>query len=120
MAQEQWTAKQNKLFEQALAEYDKDTPERWVNIARAVGGTSVDEVKRRYKLLEEDVKRIEERQVPFPAYRCPAGAMPAGYEADRAETPEDLGGMKDVCSAHAPCGHKEATQTSDWSIQACM
>lgn len=34
----QWTKKQDKLFEQALAVYDKDTPDRCHNIARAVGG----------------------------------------------------------------------------------
>ncbi|KAH7850364.1 hypothetical protein Vadar_031659 [Vaccinium darrowii] len=32
-----WTAKQNKQFEEALAYFDKDTPDRWQNIARAVG-----------------------------------------------------------------------------------
>jgi hypothetical protein len=31
----QWTAKQNKLFEQALAVYDRDTPDRWHNIVSA-------------------------------------------------------------------------------------
>ena len=69
----QWTKKQNKLFEQALAVYDKDTPDRWHNIARAVGGKSAEEVRRYYELLEEDVKRIEFGKVPFPAYRCPGG-----------------------------------------------
>ncbi|KAM0870473.1 hypothetical protein ACQ4PT_039982 [Festuca glaucescens] len=78
----QWTAKQNKQFEQALAVYDKETPDRWHNIARAVGGKSADEVRRYYELLVEDVKRIEAGRVPFPAYRCPGGAM-GGYEADR-------------------------------------
>jgi hypothetical protein len=77
----QWTKKQNKLFEQALAVYDKDTPDRWHNIARAVGGKSAEEVRRYYELLEEDVKHIESGKVPFPAYRCPGGAL--GYEADR-------------------------------------
>ena len=33
----QWTKKQDKLFEQALAVYDKDTPDRWHNIARRGG-----------------------------------------------------------------------------------
>ncbi|XP_072958846.1 protein RADIALIS-like 3 [Typha angustifolia] len=62
-----WTAKQNKLFEQALAVYDRDTPDRWHNVARAVGGKSAEEVKRYYELLVEDVRRIESGQ--FPMYR---------------------------------------------------
>ncbi|KAJ4966378.1 hypothetical protein NE237_018227 [Protea cynaroides] len=32
-----WTPKQNKLFEKALALHDKDTPDRWQNVARYVG-----------------------------------------------------------------------------------
>ncbi|GFY95855.1 hypothetical protein Acr_11g0001610 [Actinidia rufa] len=32
-----WTTKQNKLFENALAIYDRETPERWANIARGGG-----------------------------------------------------------------------------------
>ncbi|XP_020270628.1 protein RADIALIS-like 1 [Asparagus officinalis] len=60
-----WTAKQNKMFEQALAVYDQETPDRWQNIARAVG-RSVEDVKRHYQLLEEDVRHIESGNVPFP------------------------------------------------------
>ena len=91
-----WTPKQNKLFEQALAVHDRDTPDRWHNVARAVGGgKSADEVRRYYELLEHDVARIEAGKVPFPTYRSPcpgpnhnaAGgrgtASLAGYEADR-------------------------------------
>ncbi|KAI4388434.1 hypothetical protein MLD38_000759 [Melastoma candidum] len=60
-----WTAKQNKLFENALAVYDKDTPDRWQNLARAVGGSkSPDEVKRHYEMLVEDVKQIESGKIP--------------------------------------------------------
>ena len=55
----QWTKKQDKLFEQALAVYDKDTPDWGHNIARAVGGKSAEEVRRYYELLEEVVKRME-------------------------------------------------------------
>ncbi|XP_057501949.1 protein RADIALIS-like 3 [Actinidia eriantha] len=62
-----WTARQNKLFENALAIYDQDTPERWANIARAVGGGKmVEDVKRHYEALVEDVKQIESGHVPFP------------------------------------------------------
>lgn len=65
-----WTPKQNKLFEQALAQYDKDTPDRWHNVARAVGGgKSAEEVKRHYDILLEDLRRIESGKVPIPNYR---------------------------------------------------
>ncbi|CAN6274750.1 unnamed protein product, partial [Urochloa humidicola] len=51
---------QNKLFEDALAVYDKDTPDRWQNIARAVGcGKSAEDVKRHYDEMEKDLHHIE-------------------------------------------------------------
>ncbi|XP_040998714.1 protein RADIALIS-like 6 [Juglans microcarpa x Juglans regia] len=68
-----WTAKQNKLFENALAIYDKDTPDRWQNLARAVGGKSVEEVKRHYQDLVEDLRQIETGHVPLPNYRSRTG-----------------------------------------------
>lgn len=65
-----WTQAQNKMFEKALATYDKDTPERWQNVARAVGGgKSPDEVKRHYDLLIEDLRHIESGRVPIPNYK---------------------------------------------------
>ncbi|XP_050234065.1 transcription factor RADIALIS-like [Mercurialis annua] len=64
-----WTAQQNKAFERALAVYDKDTPDRWANVAKAVAGKTSEEVKRHYDLLVEDIKYIESGQVPFPNYR---------------------------------------------------
>ncbi|KAK8622273.1 hypothetical protein V6N13_117196 [Hibiscus sabdariffa] len=64
-----WTAKQNKEFERALAVYDKDTPDRWYNVAKAVGaGKTAEEVKKHYELLLEDIKRIESGRVSFPNY----------------------------------------------------
>ena len=63
-----WTPRQNKLFEQALALYDRDTPDRWQNVARVVG-RSVEDVKRHYEILKEDVERIEHGRVPFPRYK---------------------------------------------------
>ncbi|KAK6946257.1 SANT/Myb domain [Dillenia turbinata] len=64
-----WTPKQNKLFEKALAWYDKDTPDRWHNVAKAVGGKSAEEVKRHYEILIEDLKHIESGHVPLPNYK---------------------------------------------------
>lgn len=76
-----WTTKQNKQFEEALARYDKDTPDRWHNIARAVGGKSADEVRRHYEVLLKDIMQIETDQVPIPNYsRALASAShPRGY-----------------------------------------
>ncbi|XP_027914886.1 protein RADIALIS-like 5 [Vigna unguiculata] len=62
-----WTPRQNKLFEDALAIYDRDTPDKWQNVARVVG-KSVEEVKTHFEILKEDVKRIERGQIPLPNY----------------------------------------------------
>ncbi|KAE8809654.1 MYB-related protein [Hordeum vulgare] len=52
-----WTFKQNKVFEDALAKYDKDTPDRWQNVARAVGdGKSVEDVMKHFAKLQNDVE----------------------------------------------------------------
>ena len=67
--QSSWTSKQNKLFENALAIYDKDTPDRWHNVASMAGGKSPDEVKKHYEILLEDLNCIEAGQVPYPNYR---------------------------------------------------
>lgn len=64
-----WTTKQNKQFEKALALYDKDTPDRWHNVAKAVGGKSAEEVRRHYEVLVEDLMNIESGQIPLPNYR---------------------------------------------------
>ena len=72
-----WTAKENKAFERALAVYDKDTPDRWHNVAKAVGDKTPEEVKRHYELLVEDVKHIESGRVPFPKYKTTGGSSQA-------------------------------------------
>ncbi|CAL0315727.1 unnamed protein product [Lupinus luteus] len=63
-----WTTMQNKQFEKALALYDKDTPDRWKNIAKVVGDKSAEEVKKHYEILLEDLRRIESGSVPIPNY----------------------------------------------------
>ncbi|CAH1422246.1 unnamed protein product [Lactuca virosa] len=62
-----WTWAENKLFENALAKYDKDTPDRWQNIAKITGKT-VEEVKIHYKRLVDDLNAIEDGQIPLPDY----------------------------------------------------
>ncbi|KAL3515167.1 hypothetical protein ACH5RR_022069 [Cinchona calisaya] len=75
-----WTVTQNKAFEKALAVYDKDTPDRWSNVAKAVGGKTPEEVKRHYEILVEDVKHIESGHVPFPNYRTTGGNNTSNHE----------------------------------------
>ena len=79
-----WTAKQNKMFENALAIYEKDTPDRWQNLAKAVGGNkTVDDVKKHYEKLVEDLKMIEDGLVPVPNYRNIATTAAAGTGTGR-------------------------------------
>ncbi|KAJ0536139.1 putative transcription factor MYB/SANT family [Helianthus annuus] len=54
-----WTPRQNMQLEQALAAYNRDSPNRWQNIARAVEGKSVEEVKRHYDTLVREIIQIE-------------------------------------------------------------
>ncbi|KAJ8532433.1 hypothetical protein K7X08_012356 [Anisodus acutangulus] len=74
-----WTVKQNKRFEEALALYDMDTPDRWHNIARSVGGKSAEEVRRHYDLLLKDIMQIENGQVPLPKYKHAHETNTRGY-----------------------------------------
>lgn len=64
-----WTSEQNKEFENALAIYDKDTPDRWHNVAAMVPGKSPEDVKMHYEILLEDLNSIEAGNVPFPKYK---------------------------------------------------
>lgn len=59
-----WTFEQNKRFEHAIAMYDNDAPDFWHNLAKATGGKTVEEVKRHYEQLVEDIKLIESGKSP--------------------------------------------------------
>lgn len=65
-----WSEEENKRFEMALARYEENTPDRWQNVARAVGGRSIDEVKHHYEHLVNDIKLIESTEETF--YNYPA------------------------------------------------
>ncbi|CAN6555154.1 hypothetical protein ACFX2I_003010 [Malus domestica] len=81
-----WTPKQNKLFEKALALYDKETPERWQNVAKAVGGNkTAEEVKKHYDILLEDLRQIESGQVPIPNYKSSIGSSTSSINVDEEE-----------------------------------
>ncbi|KAK4780223.1 hypothetical protein SAY87_016329 [Trapa incisa] len=63
-----WTASENKMFENALAVHDKDTPDRWYRVAALIPGKTVADVIRHYRELEVDVSNIEAGLIPVPGY----------------------------------------------------
>ncbi|KAB1225767.1 Transcription factor DIVARICATA [Morella rubra] len=63
-----WTPAENKIFENALAVYDKESPDRWQKVAAMIPGKTVGDVIRQYKELEVDVSNIEAGLVPIPGY----------------------------------------------------
>ncbi|GFP80575.1 transcription factor divaricata [Phtheirospermum japonicum] len=68
MSTRRWTAAENKAFENALAVFDENTPDRWHKVAAMVPGKTVGDVIRQYKELEDDVTSIEAGLVPVPGY----------------------------------------------------
>ncbi|KAG0473444.1 hypothetical protein HPP92_015301 [Vanilla planifolia] len=63
-----WTEQENKLFENALAHYDRDSPDRWAKVAGMIPGKTVDDIRAHYRDLEEDVSCIEAGLIPLPGY----------------------------------------------------
>lgn len=56
-ALDSWTSEQQKLFEMALRQFPKGTPERWDKIAKCVPSKSKEECVLRYKELAQMVSR---------------------------------------------------------------
>uniref|UniRef100_A0A7N0TGV8 Uncharacterized protein n=1 Tax=Kalanchoe fedtschenkoi TaxID=63787 RepID=A0A7N0TGV8_KALFE len=67
-----WSQEENKMFENALAVYDRDSPDRWQKVAAMIPGKTVGDVVKQYEDLEADVSSIEAGLVPVPGYACPA------------------------------------------------
>uniref|UniRef100_A0A7N0UAX4 Uncharacterized protein n=1 Tax=Kalanchoe fedtschenkoi TaxID=63787 RepID=A0A7N0UAX4_KALFE len=77
-----WTREENKLFESALAIYDKNTPDRWEKVAQMIPGKSVKDVINQYKELEDDVINIEAGLVPTPGYLTSSFTLELGDDRD--------------------------------------
>ncbi|GMJ06732.1 hypothetical protein like AT5G08520 [Hibiscus trionum] len=75
-----WTREQDKAFENALATYPEDSPDRWEKIAADVPGKTLEEIKEHYKLLEDDINAIESGCVPLPPYN--SSERSAGHDGD--------------------------------------
>ncbi|XP_062207477.1 transcription factor DIVARICATA-like [Phragmites australis] len=63
-----WTTEENKVFERALAQIDRNAPDRWERVAAMLPRKTVADVVNHYNDLENDVGFIEAGLVPFPHY----------------------------------------------------
>ncbi|KAJ3697041.1 hypothetical protein LUZ61_000746 [Rhynchospora tenuis] len=87
-----WTREEDKAFETALATAEvTEGLRRWEGIAARVPARTVEEVKRHYEILVEDVKAIEEGRVELPRYgvgeeeeKERGGGLGSGLGFDRA------------------------------------
>jgi len=57
----------------------RTTPDRWQNLARAVGGKTVEEVKRHNEILVDDLKQIEEGRPNYRKLAATEGGSIRGY-----------------------------------------
>ncbi|KAG9456760.1 hypothetical protein H6P81_001268 [Aristolochia fimbriata] len=65
----EWNRESEKAFENAIATHlAKHSKPNWEEIASAVPGKTIEEVKRHYDILVEDVEAIEAGRVPIPGY----------------------------------------------------
>ncbi|KAK4483117.1 hypothetical protein RD792_010296 [Penstemon davidsonii] len=103
-----WTAAENKAFENALALFDDNTPNRWERVAEMVPGKTIWDVIKQYKELEDDVSSIEAGLIPIPGYST--SSPPFTLEWGSGHRFEDgfnrsyvAGGIKKSSSAIRPC-----------------
>ncbi|XP_010248144.1 PREDICTED: transcription factor DIVARICATA-like [Nelumbo nucifera] len=66
------THEENKRFEDALAVYDKDTPDRWMKVAAMILGKTVVDVMRQYNEFLVVVGHRKAGQIPIPGYDTPS------------------------------------------------
>lgn len=66
---EHWTIEEDKFFENSLAQFgDLETDDIWGTFNAQIPGKSMVGLKRRFNLLQEDIKNIESGRVPLPHY----------------------------------------------------
>ncbi|WCJ21999.1 Duplicated homeodomain-like superfamily protein [Euphorbia peplus] len=65
-----WSKEEDTAFENAIATHliDEDSIEQWEQIASLVPNKTIEEVKKHYQLLVQDVNAIEAGNVPLPTY----------------------------------------------------
>ncbi|WOK94832.1 transcription factor DIVARICATA [Canna indica] len=100
-----WTREQDKAFENALAEHPEDCANRWEKIAADVPGKTIEDIKRHYELLVEDISGIESGRVPLPCYPSSSEVGDKGNEGGN--------GKKGGQNSHDDSGHGGKGSRSD-------
>ncbi|MQL77109.1 hypothetical protein Taro_009498 [Colocasia esculenta] len=98
-----WTHEENKRFENALAQFDEGTPDRWEKVANLIPGKTAEDVKRHYEVLEFDVSHIEAGLIEPPGYGSPR------FTLDWVNS-QALEGMK---QPYVPGGKRAGARASD-------
>lgn len=73
-----WSREEEKAFENAIALHcveEEITEDQWNKMASLVPSKALEEVKKHYQILLEDVKAIENGQVPLPRYHHRKGLI---------------------------------------------
>ncbi|KAK4480014.1 hypothetical protein RD792_013071 [Penstemon davidsonii] len=65
----EWTFEENKSFENALVEFEPGSIAFFENVALKFPWKSMEEIKKHYEALVEDVEMIESGRVPIPDYK---------------------------------------------------
>lgn len=73
-----WSREEEKAFENAIAMHcveEEITDDQWMKMASMVPSKDLEEVKKHYQILLEDVKAIETGLVPLPRYHHRKGLI---------------------------------------------
>ncbi|XP_072996037.1 transcription factor DIVARICATA-like [Typha latifolia] len=63
-----WTQEENKVFEDALARFDGDAPDKWEKVAALIPGKTVGDVITHYQDLENDINNIDAGFISYSQY----------------------------------------------------
>lgn len=98
----EWSNEENKLFENALAEFDPSSPDFFESIASKVPWRSVEEIKLHYQALLQDLEMIESGNFPIPDYPV---------EAEEEEEKPDDHELIEVVKRDGEAVHESRTKT---------
>ncbi|KAL6993337.1 hypothetical protein U1Q18_011453 [Sarracenia purpurea var. burkii] len=96
----EWTFEENKLFENALAEFGLESPVFFDHVASMLPCKSMEQIKRHYDCLIEDVQMIEAGLFPTPNYVTPEEENEGDSETKPNEKPSSKQARKTCNGGH--------------------